>query len=231
MSNVDRPSHVSPRSFEGFARPCGFGRTWMLALCGLLGCARGAAVEELDASMSGVMLSDAGTDDAALPASNDAGPLPDAAIIDQGDNSKDAGAVDAGGEDPASCAATNLCVSPTMGGTVSGDTGSDTLDVTGATSSFVLINVSEDDHTPLFPRRLRVAATLNSPGADFDLYLHEDGCASLLDSSEVGFTESVDLTWDDVQGQESAKKLVLEVRHKTGACDPARPWVLTVRGN
>lgn len=230
MSNVDLTHHPSPRTFEGFARH-GVGRAGIITLCTLLGCARGASVEELDASTSGVMLSDAGADDAALPTSKDAGPPPDAPIIDQGSNSKDAGAVDAGGDDPALCAANNLCVSPTMGGTVSGDTGADMLDVTGTTSSFVLFNVSEDDHTPLFPRRLRVTATLNSPGADFDLYLHEDGCANLLDSSEAGFTESVDLTWDDQQGQESAKKLVFEVRYKTGACDATRPWVLTVRGN
>ena len=197
-----------------------------------LGCARGAAPEALDASRFGATATDGGSD-AGAPAIIDAGvPLKDAALVDQGPtNGKDAAIKDAGANETLACTATNQCVMPTLAGRVSGDTGSEILEATGSAGMFVLVNVSEDDHTPLIPKRMRVGASLNSPGADFDLFLHADGCASVIDQSELGFTENVDLTWNDSQGQDNGRKLILEVRHKSGACDPERPWVLTIRGN
>jgi len=222
-----RPTHRRPTK----ALP----RWTCFVLLPALGCARGVQLDEsLDASSAGISLVDGG---AVVGGDAGAPPMPSVptdAAISRPDRavpeSPDVALSDASSDVP-SCSATQLCTTPSMGGAVSGDTGADTLAVMGSISTFVRFNISEDDHTPLVPKRMRFAATLNSPGADFDLFLHADGCTSMLDRSEAGFTESVDLTWDDAQGEESARALILEVRHKTGACDSSRPWVLTVRGN
>lgn len=232
-------SAIDARAVHGRARGLRLAETlpWTcIVLLPAFGCARGVQPERLDAGSQAISMIDGGplVDGAAFDASAlpmPSGPRDAAAMLpDRGVPAPDSPQEDAA-SDATSCAATQFCTSPSMGGAVSGDTGADTISLMGTTSAFVRITITEDDHTPLIPKRMRVAATLNSPGADFDLFLFSDGCAGMLDRSEAGFTESVDLTWDDAQGEESARALLFEVRHKAGVCDPSRPWMLTVRGN
>jgi hypothetical protein len=232
------------------------GALLMMSLSGVVlavGCARGGAGggdlpvnQHHDPSTD----NDGGEADTGMPpllddgadGEEDAGmlPEPDAGHVAMDAGAQDASAPDAGeqdaGVDESQCQATTTCALPSDLGHISGDTGSATFTAMGARSTFYSLRVTEDDSGFLSPKSLSVSATLTTPGADFDLYLYAsgNGCDSLTAASEQPFTDSVSTSWPDEQsigGHDDARTVILEVRHKDGACDPTSPFTLSVRGH
>lgn len=167
------------------------------------------------------------------PTENDAG-------SDGGkDPGKDAGA-DSGPPQGVSCASNLTCGSPKNAGTVSGDTSSSAVTVTGSGEDWVAISVTEDDSN-LFGNSLEVRGTLQSPaGSDFDLELWADGCGQPTSTSKSTGIEAAGAEWGEdpatfANGIPDAKTVTFHVFPKAGpsatTCDAAKKWTLTVNGN
>ncbi len=219
---------------------------WIMAMAMTLGaCARGAGTDDfelVDASSSPIndgTNGDAGTGGDDMPTSGD---VPDAGddddMFEQDAGSEDAGSVEDASMPPVeTCPEENTCALPRPVGSVSGDTGSTSVEASGTGSAFVSVMVTEDDHGFLSPKALRVSATLMSDGADFDLFMYSDGrgCSGTVQSStNGGLVETVSTSWADGQGiagEESGRTILIEVRHKEGACSEQAPWSLVIRGN
>jgi hypothetical protein len=160
----------------------------------------------------------------------------------------DAGTSDADADvDPvAACVSPNKCSSASDLGTISGDTGAGTKKVTGHTSTWFRIRVTEGQVNSLFdltPLKLNVKLT-SPPGSNYDLlvYVPKDDsteCSAVTagstspgtsDSAAVQFgDETIDLP--DPLGTPDDRSVTIEVRHVSGPCDPAKPWTLDLFGN
>jgi hypothetical protein len=129
--------------------------------------------------------------------------------------------------------AAETCTSARDLGEVEGDT-SDSVPITttGTGSAFVSVLVSEISWSD---RSVSVRGTLTATGqASYDLLLYVDkehddtlGCAflPLLASNGV-----VDADWPDINdGSSQDRKVVFEIRHRTGPCDGG--WQLKIEGN
>jgi hypothetical protein len=183
----------------------------------------------LDAAVSAVDVPDADAsamDDAAAEAEQ-----PDAAP----QSTLDSGQPDAEADAPAAdCGEETTCLVPRPLASVSGDSGKDSVEAGGHLSTFFSVLVTEDDHFPLVPRRLRLSITLTSSGADYDLYVYPEGtgCTGQTQSStDGGLTENVEVSWSDAQGQDSGRTVLIEVRHREGVCDANKAFTLLVTGN
>jgi hypothetical protein len=150
-----------------------------------------------------------------------------------------------GGGSTAGCAYPNDCQGAANVQSISGDTGSDTRTVSGYTSKWLQILVTEDDHSPI-GRKLHIAATLTSPpGLNFDLYLYVDeggtptsrACGPTPNESSTnpaGQPDTVSHRWGEgaiANNSDDSRIVSLEVRHVDGACDPNAKWTLTITGN
>jgi hypothetical protein len=169
---------------------------------------------------------------------NDAGrPQTDGGTTSDASATPDAG-VDAGGG-PLNCAATSTCATANSTGSVSGDSASTPVVVTGDTSAWVLIRVTEDD-SGAFGVKLRLRATLASPvGANFDLYMYEDAptqCTTATKQSVMTSGSDIINTSFGESGffsnaSNDDKDIYLEVRHVSGVCKAGTNWTLTFEGN
>jgi hypothetical protein len=197
---------------------------------GLVGCARGTGDLEVDDLPA--QSPDAGADAAA----EDAGDTPDSATaLDAGDGEPDAGEPDAGEPDAGDpCAATTTCAAPVMLGMVRGDEGADTLELAGAGDAFVAVFLKEQSSSP-FRIPVKIRAHLTSPtGANFDLYMYaeQNSCGTVTQSSTTDFVDMVSGSWDEgLNANDDSRNIVFEVRHDSGQCSAAEPWVLEVTGN
>ena len=185
-------------------------------------------------------------------AARDGGALGDGALADGGpkdgapsDAAVDAGpAVDAALPDP--CANSTTCPTTASMGSVSGDTGNNFLQATGATSKWLLVRVTEDDSSVFSRPDLRVKFTLtHDPGTRFDLFVYKSGgngggdrnCSSVSATGTRTSTTNVagaSLGWSDTTGfggRDDSANVMIEVRHVSGPCGSARPWYLAVDGN
>lgn len=143
----------------------------------------------------------------------------------------DAG-VDSGGG-TTSCTTTTTCTTGANSfdaGYVSGDTGSDVINLTGSTSHWIKVVVGEDS---LSGASLKLTATLTSPpGTNFDLYLHSVSCASPTTSSTTTGVDTAKVVIPDATiGLPDDQWVLIEVRHVSGTCDPSAKWTLKLEGN
>ncbi len=164
------------------------------------------------------------------------------AYVDAGDSGKpldggDGGAKDGGdagdGGTAVSCNATNTCSSATSLGSMSGDTGKAIVTKTGYLSTWLKIDVTEDDHSILSAQDLSAQFALGSPvGSNYDLYVY-DGCSTLVNqSTNLTGTDSVNASWVDQRpSHDDLKTLYVYVKYQGGDCKSSSPWSLQVRGN
>jgi hypothetical protein len=153
--------------------------------------------------------------------------------VDGGDGGvKDGGDAGDGGT-TVSCNATNTCSSATSLGSMSGDTGSAIVTKTGYLSTWLKIDVTEDDSSWLSAHDLSAQFSLGSPvGSNYDLYVY-DGCSTLINqSTNLTGTDSVSASWVDQRPAHDDKKtLYVYVKYQNGDCKSSSPWSLQVRGN
>jgi hypothetical protein len=156
---------------------------------------------------------------------------------------KDAGAdaaQDAGPPAGSSCSATNTCAAATDLGTVSGDQGSDSQFVQGATSAWFTVRVTENDNG-VFGSKLKLNATLQSPaGANFDVFVYVPSsdtreCSTVSASSTTSGFDSASASFGEggtvSNGSSDSRTVTVEVRHVSGACSPTAKWTLNLYGN
>ncbi len=134
------------------------------------------------------------------------------------------------------------CVDAIDVGTVSGDTGSDVIEVQGATSTWLKVRVLEKNES-LVGHKLKLKASLRPGNAtNFDLYLflNENSdvleCTHLvasslktlnqLDTASVSFGEG-----SVPNGNLDHRWVTIEIRRVIGTCDTANPWTLKLEGN
>jgi hypothetical protein len=143
------------------------------------------------------------------------------------------------------CDAGATCTAAASLGTLSGDTEAGVLTAEGTTSSFVHVQVTEDN-SDWGGRPLRLAAILTAPStAGFELHAFFDvsprNDAGLDCVDEVGRAvgtdggSRLDLVWGDsdsgANGYDDGRTVALEVRHTAGACHADAPWHLELHGN
>lgn len=138
----------------------------------------------------------------------------------------------------ASCAAPDPCASATDLGSVSGDTGSDTVSASGSTSQWFKVRVTENDDD-IFGVKLRMRAELTSPsGTNYDLYVYVGGSCSQAATGQSTLTSTTDTVSSSFgeggtfsNGSSDSKDVIVEVRHVSGPCNASSPWTLTISGN
>jgi len=156
--------------------------------------------------------------------------------------------VDAAGEPPGdapsadTCHTSDACINAVMLGTVSGDTGHDTLAAKGTRAAWFRIRVTEnDDSFEGIP--LHVLARLTPPpGADFDVivYVNPDNdvveCTTQLGTASTsGNVKQVRTSWgEDVvtDGENDSRDVSIEIRPKSAStCSDGAQWQLAIEGN
>jgi hypothetical protein len=129
-------------------------------------------------------------------------------------------------------------------GSLSGDTSSSDAHASGATSQWLLLDVTEND-SGIFGVPMKLAVTLTSPpGENFDLYLYLAGdssstqCTTVAGSSTngAGQTDTVSITWGEMgtfsNGSDDSAHVSVEVRSAPGnTCDSSASWSLTAHGH
>jgi hypothetical protein len=125
---------------------------------------------------------------------------------------------------------------------VRGDDGSDTLQVTGATSEWLRVRVMEANES-MIGQKLKLTATLQPANqTNFDLFVFvKEGsdaveCTIVSGSSmkTLSQTDTVSISWGEgavANGDDDHRWVSIEVRHASGTCDTTKPWTLTVKGN
>jgi hypothetical protein len=140
------------------------------------------------------------------------------------------------------CPSGLTCQTSTVLGTVSGDTGADTLTAMGYQSAWFQVRVTEDYNDPISGRSLRLSAKLTSPSmVDFDVFVYLNFGNDVVEcSTSVGTTTkngTIDETrvqWGEgstPNGNNDSRTASIEIRPISGACATAQMWQLTVQGN
>jgi hypothetical protein len=135
----------------------------------------------------------------------------------------------------------NTCEAPRDIGTVSGDTGSQTLTATGGCSEWLTLRATEDNSSAL-GAAMKVTLTLVSQGHDFDLYAYFNpakdviSCTAPFARSETrGLAdELINLTWGEgtvANGSDDSRTINVAVQSAAGPCPPTASWTLLVAGN
>lgn len=159
--------------------------------------------------------------------------------MDGSESSSSGGAEDTG--DPSMCAVAPTCQGATVIGEVSGDEGSDALQVDGSEPTWVAFQVTEDNDS-VSGEALEFTATLTSPpGYDFDLYVYRGpesgntGCNGQLSmSTSVGPSDVVHMSWGEgaiADGGDERAWVAAQVVSKNDVCDQNALWTLTVEGD
>lgn len=174
--------------------------------------------------------------DSAPPPAEDAGT--DATVRDSGTGDSGTGS-DAG--TPTACVSPNACLGATTMTDVSGDTGAGTSRITGTTSQWLKIRVSEDD-SGVVGKKLKLKLTLTSPSsANFDMrvYVPLDGSsqkctgADRMTSATVG-PDVASVEWGEglvANGDDDDRTVTVEVFHVSGTCAAGQTWSLLAEGN
>lgn len=148
----------------------------------------------------------------------------------------------AGGNPTCDYTSPNACGSASLLGSVAGDEGDPPVVVTGETSEWFQIHITEEDSN-IFETDLSYTVTLTpAPGMAYDLFVHEgpqDGGPSCSATAKVGQTQGaskvVSASWDDDQGiggEDDSVWLNIEVRYVSGMlCGAAGQYTLTIQGN
>jgi hypothetical protein len=150
----------------------------------------------------------------------------------------DAGTIPDGGSGIGACKGTSSCPVPIVSGAVSGDTGADALSISGATSGWYSIRVTENDSS-FTGRKLKLKVTLTSPASsNYDLYLYDDAPANCTtpwqSSTQSSGVDMAAASWGEgsfANGSADDKDVYIEVRHVGGACNAGATWSMQVEGN
>ena len=163
----------------------------------------------------------------------------------------DAGAgapADAAGEPPhdaaptsTDCASTDVCLTAKTLGTVSGDTGQQTLSAHGSRAAWLRVRVTENDNM-IAGVPLHVLARLTPPpGADFDVVLYANPAADIVECttpigtpSTSGTVKQVRASWgEDVvsDGEDDSRDVSIEIRPRSGSCASGAQWQLAIEGD
>ena len=159
----------------------------------------------------------------------------DGATCDSGDAGLTLPAVDGGG-DPK-----NTCQTARSFGTLSGDTGAQTITTNGTCSEWLTLRATEDDSGPI-GATMKVTLTLKPVGHDFDLYAYlsptrdELSCAMPYAVSPAGGTvdEVITLSFGEstvANGSDEGRTIGVVVLSARGPCPPSSGWTLTANGN
>lgn len=156
--------------------------------------------------------------------------------------------VDAGAPDPvpdpppgdagsaATCQTSDTCATAMTLGTVSGDTGNQTLTAQGNRAAWFRVRVTEDD--TLSDGSMHVLARLTPPaGEDFDVLVYVNPDTDMLECTKTtgtattsGTVKEVHASWQDVFN-DASRNVSIEVRPLSGSCSPAASWQLVIEGN
>jgi hypothetical protein len=139
------------------------------------------------------------------------------------------------------CPSAQTCQAATMLGTVSGDTDSTTLTVTGYRSAWFRVRVTEN-YNDIFGYKLRVSAKLTSPAAvDFDVFVYVNAGSDVIECSTTVGTPTTNGTMNETRtqwgegsapnGVDDDRDVSIEVRPISGTCAPNQMWQLAVEGN
>jgi hypothetical protein len=165
----------------------------------------------------------------------------DAAIDSSGksDAAIDAPAADGGAN---TCPTTMTCAGAMMLGTVSGDTPSAALTVTGTTAAWFRVRVTEDE-SELAGEELKLASKLTFPvavGFETYVYVNENNdvaaeCATTTGTrSTVGNVQTVRAEWGEgtvSNGSSDSRNVTVEVRPIGTNCSAAQTWTLEITGD
>jgi hypothetical protein len=135
----------------------------------------------------------------------------------------------------------NTCQTARAIGTLSGDTGAQTLSTTGKCSEWISFRATEDDSS-VFGHPMKVTVTLSSMGHDFDLYVYYNpskdvlSCLSPYAQSETRGTvdEVLPLTWGEgsvANNSDDSRTIIVAVQSAEGPCPANTGWTLTIDGN
>jgi hypothetical protein len=139
------------------------------------------------------------------------------------------------------CDSAARCLTASMLGTVSGDTGNDKLSATGYLAAWFRVRVTEDDNG-VGGASMRVAAKLTSPpGVSFDVFAYVNESSDMLDCqtsvgkiSTNGAVEELRIEWGEggiANGDIDSRNVSIEVRPASASCSAAQMWMLEVEGN
>lgn len=133
---------------------------------------------------------------------------------------------------------------------ISGDTGNPARTLTGATTQWFTINVTEDNNS-ISGQALRLRASLTSPpGKNFDLFVYRSEttnvkeCHANEESSELaaGQVDKVSISWGEADGDipnftsdeatiTIGVKEIVDPALPAATCDPTAKWTLKLEGN
>jgi hypothetical protein len=189
----------------------------------------------LGARDSGSFASDASIIDSSAPV--------DATVAFDSGGSADAGLRDSGGfpgtdSGPLKCTSSALCTSAPLSGTLSGDTVTPTVSVTGTTSRWVRVRVTENDNGAFAIPMTLGMKLVSPPGSNFDLFLYDGtpvDCVTPAFSSVTNTIDTLDVQWGETStlsnGVDDSRDILVEVRYVGGTCPPSGNWKLSFDGN
>lgn len=115
-----------------------------------------------------------------------------------------------------------LCGSFTHLGSVSGDTGANSLATSNGTEHWYRVQITEDNNDPIY---LSAWVDLQSgPSNDYDLYIYCFSCAGGFAGASqngTGLLDRVEIRWDDdyfPNSEDDTAYILIEVRWHSGAC-------------
>ncbi len=141
---------------------------------------------------------------------------------------------DAGGPTPKPgapvCKAIATCSQTSALAAVQGDGPGSQTSASGAGSQWFTIRVREDE---VASAPLSVDVLLTPPtDSSYELHVYQSDCTTELADPVTLDDGTIDVysTWPDTDLVDDGKNLVIEVRYKSGACDAATKWNVTVTG-
>jgi hypothetical protein len=140
------------------------------------------------------------------------------------------------GDGGATCQSSDVCTTAKTLGTVSGDTGSQTLTATGSQAAWFRVRATEDA-TPS-DGSMQVLAKLTPPaGEDFDVFVYVNpdmdtvACPGGTGTVTTGGPgKQVPASWRDFFN-DASRNVSIEVRPRSAACSPTAKWQLVIEGN
>jgi hypothetical protein len=139
------------------------------------------------------------------------------------------------------CTSTATCIAATDLGSVSGDTGSQVVMMSGFQAAWFKVRVTEDDNG-IPGIKLSVTAQLTSPAsANYDVFTYVNTGTDTVECTTPsgtptnnGNVDSSRELWGEgsiPNGVNDGRTVSIEVRPISGTCSASAPWQLVVTGN
>jgi hypothetical protein len=141
----------------------------------------------------------------------------------------------------ATCQSSDACTTAITLGTISGDTGNQTLTAQGSRAAWFRIRVTENEAT-IDGIPMHVLARLTPPaGESFDVRIYVNPDTDILECTNTsgaattsGTVKQVRASWgEDVvtNAADDSRDISIEVRPLSSTCAPAAKWQLVIEGN